>query len=88
MRFLPVYQIILKDDRERIFLLKEDGLLDRQIMRVIGLEINVKHGYLPFTEKDILNLFVKANKKIEGSDVMYLLKYCEDAKKNFIEISI
>jgi len=80
VRFLPAYRIILEDDRERIFLLKEGGLSVRQIMRVIELEKNVKHGYLPYTEMDIRNLFVKANKKTEGSDVMDLLKYCEDAK--------
>ena len=50
-------------------------------MRVIELEKNMKHGYLPYTEKDIRNLFVKAIKKTEGSDVMDLLKYCEDAKQ-------
>jgi hypothetical protein len=38
------------------------------------LDKNVKHGYLPFTEKEILNIFLKANKKIERSDVKDLLK--------------
>ena len=78
MRFLPAYRIILEDDRERIFLLKEGGLSVRQIMRVIELEKNVKHGYLPYTEKDI--------RKTEGSDVMDLLKYCEDAKTIIVSL--
>ena len=50
-------------------------------MRVIKLEKNLKHGYLSFIEKDIHNLFVKADKKVEGSGVMDLVKYGADAKK-------
>ncbi|KAK2399658.1 protein FAR1-RELATED SEQUENCE [Trifolium repens] len=69
VRFLPAYRTILEDDCERIFLLKEGGLSVRQIMRVMELEKDVKHGYLPFTEKDVRNLFLKANKKVERSDV-------------------
>jgi hypothetical protein len=79
--FLPANCNILEYDCECIFLLKEGGLSDRQIMRVMELEKNVKHGYLSFTEKDVRNLFLKANKKVERSDVMDLLKYCEDVKK-------
>jgi len=70
VRFLLVYQTILEDDRERIFLLKKCGLSVRQIMHVIKLDKNVKHGYLSFIERDIHNLFVKANKMVERSDVM------------------
>lgn len=51
-------------------------------MRVIELEKNVEHGYLPFIEKDVRNLFLKAKKKVEITDVDDLLKYCEDAKKS------
>jgi hypothetical protein len=82
VRFLPAYRTILEEDHERIFLLKEAGLSVRQIMRVIELEKNVKHGYLLFIEKDIRNLFLKANKQVERSDVMDLLKYCKDTKKS------
>ncbi|KAI5407870.1 hypothetical protein KIW84_053927 [Lathyrus oleraceus] len=58
------------------------GLSVRQLMRVIELEKNVDHGYLPFIEKDVRNLFLKAKKKVEITDVVDLLKYCEDAKKS------
>ncbi|XP_058766139.1 protein FAR1-RELATED SEQUENCE 11-like [Vicia villosa] len=82
VRFLPSYRTISENDYDRIFLLKEGGLSVRQIMRVLELENNVKHGYLPFIEKDIRNLFLKANKKVEGSDAIDFLKYCENAKKS------
>ncbi|RZB67038.1 Protein FAR1-RELATED SEQUENCE 11, partial [Glycine soja] len=82
VRFLPANRTISEDDIERIFLLKEGGLLVRQLMRVIELEKNVKHGYLPFIERDIRNLFVKTKKKVERNDAKDLLKYCEDAKKS------
>ena len=51
VRFLPANRIISDDYSERIFLLKEGGLSVRQLMRVIELEKNVEHGYLPFIEK-------------------------------------
>jgi len=82
VRFLPANRTISEDDIERIFLLKEGGLSVRQLMRVIELEKNVKHGYLPFIERDIRNLFVKTKKKFERNDAKDLLKYCEDAKKS------
>ncbi|KAL5171438.1 Protein FAR1-RELATED SEQUENCE 11 [Glycine soja] len=44
VRFLPANRTISEDDIERIFLLKEGGLSVRQLMRVIELEKNVKHG--------------------------------------------
>ncbi|RZB58990.1 Protein FAR1-RELATED SEQUENCE 11 [Glycine soja] len=82
VRFLPANRTISEDDIERIFLLKEGGLSVRQLMRVIELEKNVKHGYLPFIERDIRNLFVKTKKKVERNNAKDLLKYCEDAKKS------
>lgn len=42
----------------------------------------MEHGYLPFIEKDGRNLFLKAKKKCEITDVVDFLKYCEDAKKS------
>lgn len=81
MRFLLAYRTILEDNHDPIFLLKEGGLSNRQIMHVMELEKNVKHGSLPFLEKDIHNLFLKTNKKVERSDVMDLLKYCANTKK-------
>ncbi|KAK2451038.1 protein FAR1-RELATED SEQUENCE [Trifolium repens] len=73
VRFLPAYRTISEDDTERILLLKEGGLSVRQVMRVIELEKNVKHGYLPFIERDIRNLFVKTKKFFERNDAMDLL---------------
>jgi hypothetical protein len=83
VHFLLAYHSIQEDDRGRIFLLKEGGLSVRQIMRVIELEKIVKHGYLPFTEKDVRNLFLKANKKVERSDVMDLLKHSHTFRNSF-----
>jgi hypothetical protein len=51
VRFLPANRVITKDDEERILLLKEAGLSIRQIMRIMELEKNVKHGHLPFFSK-------------------------------------
>lgn len=82
MRFLTCYRTILENNYDRIFLLKEGGLSVRQIMSVLELEKNVKHEYLSFIEKNIRNHFLKSGKKIEGNDVMDLLKYCENAKKS------
>jgi hypothetical protein len=56
VRFLPANRVITKDDEEYILLLKEVGLSVRQIMRVMELEKNVKHGHLPFFQRDIHNL--------------------------------
>jgi len=70
MHFLLANRTISEDDYEHIFLLKEVGLSFRQLTRVIELEKNVKHGYLPFLEKYICNLFLKANKKFERSDML------------------
>ena len=82
VRFLPANQTISEEDSERIFILKEGGLSIRQLVRVMELEKNVKHGDLPFLEKDIRNLFEKARRRVERSDVVDLLNYCEDAKKD------
>lgn len=50
-------------------------------MCVLELEENVMHGYLPFIEKDIHNIFLKINIKVEGNYAMDFLKYCENTKK-------
>ncbi|KAF7812754.1 protein FAR1-RELATED SEQUENCE 11-like isoform X1 [Senna tora] len=82
VRFLPTHRIISAEDSERILLLKEGGLSVRQITRVLELEKNVKHGYLPFLEKDIHNHFIKVRNKDAENEAMALLKHCEDAKKD------
>lgn len=79
---MPCYQTILENDYDLIFLLKEGVLSVRQIMCVLELEKNVKHGYLPFIKKTFTIFFFKSSKKVEGSDDMDLLKYCENEKKS------
>ncbi|KAF7808556.1 Protein FAR1-RELATED SEQUENCE 11 [Senna tora] len=82
VRFLPTHRIISAEDCELLLLLKEGGLSVRQITRVLELEKNVKHGYFPFLEKDIHNLFIKVRNKDAENDAMALLKHCEDVKKD------
>ena len=59
MRFLPVNRVITIDDEKRIFLLKEARLSIREEMRVMELKRHLKHGQLPFFQRDIRNLYVK-----------------------------
>ena len=47
------------DDEKRIFLLKEAGLLIREVVRIMELERHLKHVQLPFFQRDIRNLYVK-----------------------------
>ncbi|KAJ1401072.1 FAR1 DNA-binding domain [Sesbania bispinosa] len=79
-RFLRSHRTITKEDENRILLLKDAGLCVPQIMRVMELEKNVKHGYLSFIPKDVYNLFTKIH-NIEGKNgVTDLLCYCQAAK--------
>ena len=80
VRFLPSYRNITLEDEKRILLLKEAGLSVTQIMRVIELERNVKHGELSFLKKDIHNLFAKNHKLHSRNDAKELLEYCKSAK--------
>ena len=48
VRFLPANRVITKDDKNCILLYKEAGLSIREIIRVMELKKNVKHGHLPF----------------------------------------
>ena len=59
VRFLPVNRVITIDDEKRIFLLKEARLSIREEMRVMELKRHLKHGQLPFFQRDIRNLYVK-----------------------------
>ena len=81
VRFLSTNRKITKEDEERILLLKEAGLSVRQIMRVMELEKNINHGYLPFLEKDVRNLFTKIEKNHGVTDVKDLLEHCKVAKE-------
>ncbi|GKB13329.1 protein FAR1-related sequence 11 [Tanacetum coccineum] len=59
MRFLPANCIITPEDEQEIMLYKEAGLNVQEIIRVMELKKNVKHGGLSFLDKDIHNLFTK-----------------------------
>ncbi|GJQ94340.1 FAR1-related sequence 11-like protein [Tanacetum coccineum] len=59
MRFLPANCIITPEDEQEILLYKEAGLNVREIIRVMELKKNVKHGGLSFLDKDVHNLFTK-----------------------------
>jgi len=75
MRFLPAKRSITPEDESHILLYKEAGFSVRQILRVIELENNVKHGTLPFLDRDIRSLFVKVKKNLVANDVKDLLEY-------------
>ena len=51
VRFLLANRIITIDDEKCIFLLKESRLSIREVMRVMELERQLKHGQLPFFSK-------------------------------------
>ncbi|KAG5541282.1 hypothetical protein RHGRI_021205 [Rhododendron griersonianum] len=85
VRFLPANRIISKKDKDCILLFKEGGLQVSQIMRVMELEKNIPHGYLPFFEKDVRNLFTKIAKKHGANDAEDLLRHCRIAKEENIK---
>ncbi|WJX12219.1 hypothetical protein P8452_02741 [Trifolium repens] len=74
VRFLSSYRNISKEDEKRILLLKEVDLSVKQIMRVMELEKNVKHGDLPFLRKDIHNFFNKIHHDNMNGDANDLLQ--------------
>ncbi|XP_071728846.1 protein FAR1-RELATED SEQUENCE 11-like [Rutidosis leptorrhynchoides] len=80
VRFLPSYRSITNEDEKRITMLKEVGLSVKQIMRVMELEKNLKHGQLDFLSKDVHNLFGKLYGKNSLNDAKELLKYCQKSK--------
>ncbi|XP_023750563.1 protein FAR1-RELATED SEQUENCE 11-like [Lactuca sativa] len=49
-------------------------------MRVMELEMNVKHGELSFLKKDVYNLFTKNHKLHSQNDAREFLEYCKSAK--------
>ena len=48
IQVLPANRVITEDDKICILLYKEAGLSIREIIRVMELKKNVKHGHLPF----------------------------------------
>ncbi|KAL2930387.1 Protein FAR1-RELATED SEQUENCE 11, partial [Bienertia sinuspersici] len=57
MRFLPSNRTISQEEEKQILLYKEVGFSVRQIIRVMELEKDIKHGELSFIERDVRNLF-------------------------------
>lgn len=85
--FHAFYRNISKEDGKRILLLKEIDISVQQIICVMELEKNVKHGDLPFLQKDIHNFFNKIHQyKLDG-DANDLLQFCKCANmKTFASI--
>ncbi|KAK9723791.1 hypothetical protein RND81_05G025500 [Saponaria officinalis] len=49
-------------------------------MRVMELQKNVKHGELPFFQKDVHNFFSRIQRENLDNDAVDLLEYCKSAK--------
>ena len=81
VQFLQANRVITIDDEKHIFLLQEVGLSIREVMRVMELERHLKHGQLPFFQRDIHNLYVKMRRKNAKNDAMDLLQFCKVAKE-------
>ena len=77
VRFLPSYRTIIKEDEQQILLYKEADLSVRQIMHVMELQKNLRHGDLPFFRKDFHNFFTKIRQNSGQSDVTSLLDHCK-----------
>ncbi|KAK2434359.1 protein FAR1-RELATED SEQUENCE [Trifolium repens] len=86
VRFLSSYRNISKEDEKQILLLKEADLSVKQIMCVMELEKNIKHGDLPFLRKDIHNFFNKIhhdNMNGDANDLLQLCKFSKDENSCF-----
>ena len=59
VRFLLANRVITIDDEKHILFLKEVGFSIREVMCVMELKKHLKHGQLPFFQRDIRNLYVK-----------------------------
>ncbi|XP_074369739.1 protein FAR1-RELATED SEQUENCE 11-like [Apium graveolens] len=81
VRFLRSYRFMTKYDEKRILLLKDGDLSVKQIMRVMELEKNVRHGHLSFTSKDLHNFFSKIRSEQAKNDVLDFFEYCKIAKE-------
>ncbi|KAK8573340.1 hypothetical protein V6N13_100142 [Hibiscus sabdariffa] len=64
MRFLPTNRTITSEDEKQILMCKEAGLQVRQIIKVMELQKNVKHGELSFIDKDVRNLFDRVKRML------------------------
>nr|XP_043616046.1 protein FAR1-RELATED SEQUENCE 11-like [Erigeron canadensis] len=81
MRFLPANRIITPEDEQQILLYKEAGLNVRQIINVMELQKQVKHGDLSFQEKDVHNLFARVRRALGDNDAMDLMNYMKASKE-------
>ena len=63
-------------------LYKEARLTIRQIIRVMELQKGVKHGDLPFFDRDIRNVFGKFKRILGDDDAKNLMQYMKCAKKD------
>ena len=61
--------------------MKEVGLSIREVMCDMKLERHLKHGQLPFFQRDIRNLYVQIRRKNANNDAMDLLQFCKVAKE-------
>ena len=75
LRFLLSNRSITPQDEKKILLYKEAGLSIRQIIRVMELEKNLKHGELSVLERDIRNLYGKVKKLLGVEDANNLKEY-------------
>ena len=81
VRFLLANRVITIDDEKWIFLLKEAEISIKEVMCDMKLERHLKHGQLPFFQRDIHNLYVKMGRKNAKNDAMDLLQFCKVAKE-------
>nr|XP_043612259.1 protein FAR1-RELATED SEQUENCE 11-like [Erigeron canadensis] len=81
MRFLPCNRIITLEDEQQILLYKKAGLNVRQIIHVMELQKEVKHGDLSSQEKDVRNLFTKMRREVGHNDAIDLISYMEASKE-------
>ncbi|GMI78098.1 FAR1-related sequence 11 [Hibiscus trionum] len=81
MRFLPTNRTITSKDEKQILLYKEAELQVRQIIKVMELQKNVKHGELSFIDKDVRNLFDRVKRMIGADDAKNLMEYMKSAKQ-------
>ncbi|KAK9671524.1 hypothetical protein RND81_12G036200 [Saponaria officinalis] len=80
LRFLPANRNITSEDEKKM-LYKEAGLSIRQIIRAMELEKNLKHGELPFFDRDIRNLYGKLKSMIGPDDAKNLMQYLKTSKE-------
>ena len=72
---------ITLEDGQKIMLFKESKLSIKQMARLMELEINIQHGDVSFTKKDLHNLFTKVKKEMIGAkDTMDPTKHIKMAK--------